>query len=99
MGGIPQACVLVRNLYLYNLTISRNTISKGSGAGIKLFNVKGCSKNMNGIFELPKNETDAEQILERCSGNLDRVELIDNYVIDTVEGYGIVIDSSSCKLE
>ena len=84
MGGIPQACVLVRNLYLYNLTISRNTISKGSGAGIKLFNVKGCSKNMNGIFELP---------------NLDRVELIDNYVIDTVEGYGIVVDSSSCKLE
>ncbi len=25
--------------------------------------------------------------------------MLDNYVIETVEGYGIVIDSSTCKLE
>ena len=25
--------------------------------------------------------------------------MIDNYVVETAEGYGMVIDSSSCKLE
>lgn len=54
---------------------------------------------MSVAMDLPKNEQEAEKILERCSGNQDRVELLDNYVIDTVDGYGIVIDSSSCRLE
>jgi len=42
MGGCPQACLLVSNLHGFNIQISRNTISKGSGAGIKLLNVKAC---------------------------------------------------------
>ena len=50
-------------------------------------------------MDLPKNEVEAERVLERCTGNQDRVELLDNYVIDTVDGYGMVIDSSSCRLE
>jgi len=91
--------LLVSNLHCFNIQISRNTISKGSGAGIKLFNVKACAKNMSAQMDLPNNEMEAERVFERCVGNQDRVELLDNYVIETVDGYGIVIDSSTCKLE
>lgn len=54
---------------------------------------------MSAQLELPNNEVEAERIFERCVGNQERVELLDNYVIETVEGYGIVIDTSTCKLE
>jgi hypothetical protein len=50
-------------------------------------------------MDMPHNEVQAERVFERCVGNQDRVELLDNYVIDTVDGYGMVIDSSTCKLE
>jgi len=86
-------------LHGYNIQVSRNTISKGSAAGIKLFNVKASTKNMNIPLDLPKNDMEAERVLERCVGNSDRVELLDNYVIETVDGVGIIIDSSSCRLE
>ena len=99
MSGVPQACILIKNFHAYNVQVSRNTISKGSGAGIKLFNVKACTKNMNIPMELPRTEEEAEQVIERCCGNIDRVELLDNYIIETVEGYGMVIDSSNCRLE
>lgn len=32
-------------------------------------------------------------------GDHKRVTLIDNYVVETSEGYGMVIDQSSCHLE
>ena len=99
MGGVPQACILVRNIHVFNIMVSRNTISKGSGAGIKLFNVKASSKNMSLALEIPKTIEDAEDLLERCTGTPERVEILDNYIIETVDGYGMVIDTSTCKLE
>ena len=35
----------------------------------------------------------------RCVGDHKRVTLIDNYVVETSEGYGMIIDQSSCHLE
>lgn len=99
MGGPPQSCILIRNLHAFNVSVSRNTISKGSGSGIKLFNVKACTNNMNGPIELPKTEPDAETMLAMCIGTPERVELLDNYIIEIVDGYGMVIDSSTCQLE
>jgi hypothetical protein len=54
---------------------------------------------MDAALEFPKSEVQAENMLELCTGLPERVELLDNYIIDTVDGYGIVIDSSTCQLE
>lgn len=54
---------------------------------------------MNGPIELPKTEPDAETMLAKCIGTPERVELLDNYIIEIVDGYGMVIDSSTCQLE
>lgn len=96
MGGLPQACIFVRNLHAFNIQVSRNTISKGSGAGIKLFNVKASPVDMNGVLTMPRNEQQAADVLQRCSGVPERVELLDNYIVDTVDGFGMVIDSTTC---
>ena len=47
IGGEPESCILLKNLFVYNLACSRNTISKGSGSGIKLYNVKGSIKDIS----------------------------------------------------
>jgi len=60
MGGVPQACILIKSFHAYNIQVSRNTISKGSGAGIKLFNVKACTKNMNVPLDLPRTDEEAD---------------------------------------
>ena len=50
---------------------------------------------------MPQNgsEEDAQALLEKCVGDEQRVTIVDNYVIETSEGYGMVIDSSTCFLE
>ena len=38
-------------------------------------------------------------VFERCVGDEARVTVVDNYVIEIQEGYGMVIDSSTCHME
>ena len=56
---------------------------------------------MTQVQKLPQNgsEEDAQALLEKCVGDEQRVTVVDNYVIETSEGYGMVIDSSTCFLE
>ena len=98
LGGEPQSCIYLGNLFIYNLACSRNTISKGSGSGIKLFNVKGSEKDIQHL-KMPKTPDEAAKVFDRCVGDIERVSLVDNYIIDIVDGSGMVIDSSSCMLE
>ena len=98
-GGEPKACILLQNLHVFDLSCFRNTISKGSGSGITIFNVKGHKEDMTHVSKLPTTESEALSIFEKCVGDQQRVTVIDNYVIETSEGYGMVIDSSTCHLE
>ena len=99
IGGKPKACILLKNLRVYDLNCYRNTISKGSGAGIMIVNVKGHKEDMTQVNSLPSTETEAQSVFEKCVGDQGRVQVIDNYVIDTTEGYGMIIDGSTCYME
>lgn len=99
IGGPPKACILLANLHLFELSCYRNTISKGSGSGITIVNVKAHKEDMSAVISLPTTETEAQTVFERCVGDQQRVAVVDNYVVETVEGYGMVIDQSSCYLE
>ena len=48
---------------------------------------------------MPNRPEEAEKIFDKCIGDIERVTLIDNYIIDIIDGVGMVIDSSSCHLE
>ena len=96
IGGRPKASILLRNLHVYDLNCFRNTISKGSGAGIMIVNVKGHKEDITQVSSLPSTEVEAQSVFEKCVGDLNRVQVVDNYVIDTTEGYGMVIDGSTC---
>ena len=48
---------------------------------------------------MPKTLEEASKVFERCVGDTERVTLIDNYIIDIIDGSGMIIDSSSCMLE
>lgn len=41
IGGEPRASIYLRNLHVFDLSCFRNTISKSSGSGITIQNVKG----------------------------------------------------------
>lgn len=98
-GGKPQACILLQNLKVFNILVSRNTISKGTNCGIKLYNVKASNKDMNQLVQMPHDEVSAERVLELCIGDQDRVKILDNYVTDIADGIGMIIDSSTARLE
>ena len=83
---------------MFNLACSRNTISKGSGSGIKLYNVKGSVRDILHL-KMPTRPDEAEKIFDKCIGDIERVSLVDNYIIDIIDGVGMIIDSSSCHLE
>lgn len=59
IGGEPQACIMLKNLHVFDLSCFRNTISKGSGSGITIFNVKGHKEDMTQVCKLPKTEAEA----------------------------------------
>lgn len=99
IGGQPKACILLQNLHVFDLSCFRNTISKGSGSGITIFNVKGHKEDMTQVLKLPTTEAEAQAVFDKCVGDQQRVTVIDNYVIETAEGYGMVLDSSTCHLE
>jgi hypothetical protein len=99
IGGMPKACILFQNLHVFDLSCFRNTISKGSGSGITIFNVKGHKEDMTQVTKLPTTEQEAQTVFDRCVGDQQRVTIVDNYVIETSEGYGMVVDSSTCHLE
>ena len=99
IGGQPPACILLKNLHVYFLSCFRNTISKGSGSGITIFNVKGHKEDMTQVPKLPRTEQEAQTLFDLCVGDQQRVTVVDNYVIETAEGYGMIIDSSTCHLE
>ena len=48
---------------------------------------------------MPKTLEEAAKVFERCVGDTERVTLVDNYIIDILDGSGMIIDSSSCMLE
>ena len=48
---------------------------------------------------MPTRPEEAEKIFDKCIGDIERVALIDNYIIDILDGVGMIIDSSSCHLE
>ena len=90
---------MLRNLHLFDLSCFRNTISKGSGSGITIQNVKGHREDMTQVTSLPMTEQEAQFVYERCVGDEQRVTVVDNYVIEISEGYGMVIDGSTCHME
>ena len=99
IGGHPTACILLRDLHIYDLSCFRNTISKGSGSGITIQNVKGNKHDMTLVTKLPTTEQEAQIVFDRCVGDTKRVNVVDNYVIETSEGHGMVIDGSTCRLD
>ena len=74
--------MLMQNLYVYNLICYRNTISKGTGSGIKVVNCKGSFEDPLVDMDLPTDNTQAEDVFNRCTGDNERVTLIDNYIIE-----------------
>jgi len=54
---------------------------------------------MTQITSLPTTDQEAQTVYERCVGDEQRVTVIDNYVIEISEGYGMVIDASTCFME
>jgi len=54
---------------------------------------------MKQVTKLPTTEQDAQILFDLCVGDQQRVTVVDNYVIETAEGYGMIIDSSTCHLE
>ena len=61
--------------------------------------MKGHKDDMTQKKKLPTTEQDAQIAYEMCVGDQQRVTVVDNYVIETAEGYGMIIDSSTCHLE
>lgn len=51
------------------------------------------------VKSLPATDEDAQSVFERCVGEEKRVTVIDNYIIEISEGYGMVIDGSTCLVE
>lgn len=92
IGGPPKACIMLANLHVFELSCYRNTISKGSGSGITIANVKAHKEDMTAVINLPTTEAEAKNVYNRCVGDHDRVTVEDNYVVETAEGYGMVID-------
>ena len=97
---------MLANLHISELSCYRNTISKGSGSGITIYNVKASKEdgrnqiaNGESVIKFPKNDAEAKTVFKRYVGDHKRCTLIDNYVVETAEGYGMVIDQSSCHLE
>lgn len=84
---------------MYDLYCYRNTISKGSSSGITLLNVKGHSSGAHKTISLPNTDIEAQHVFQKCVGDPMRVRLIDNYVIDTFQGYGMLLDASSCIMD
>ena len=107
IGGPPKACILLANLHVFELSCYRNTISKGSGSGITIANVKAnkedtrlaALQDTSSALQLPTTDAEAKVLFKRCVGEKKRVTVIDNYVVETSEGYGMVIDQSTCILE
>lgn len=54
---------------------------------------------MTQIKSLPITEQEALNVFERCIGDQQRITVIDNYIIDISEGYGMVIDGATCHME
>ena len=48
---------------------------------------------------MPKTAEEASKVFDRCVGDTERVSLVDNYIIDIMDGSGMIFDSSSCMLE
>lgn len=48
---------------------------------------------------MPNRPEEAEKVFDKCIGDIERVTLIDNYIIDILDGVGMIVDSSSCHLE
>ena len=60
--------------------------------------MKGSVKDIQHL-KMPNRPEEAEKIFDKCIGDIERVTLIDNYIIDIIDGVGMIIDSSSCHLE
>ena len=84
---------------MLNITCYRNTISKVSGSGIKIINCKGTDGDPNVETSLPTSEEEAMYAFNLYVGSSDRISLIDNYVIETLDGYGMIVDNTTCSME
>ena len=51
------------------------------------------------MTSLPTTDQEAQRVFDLCVGDQQRVTVIDNYVIETAEGFGIVVESSTCFME
>lgn len=81
-GNEPCSTLSLQDLRVCAVHVIRNTISKASGKfGILLQNVKASSHSMEGET-MPETENQAKETLERCIGNLDKVQVSENYVAD-----------------
>ena len=91
--------MLMQNLYVYNIICYRNTLSKASGSGIKIINCKGIDDDPNQETNLPTSEEEAMQIFNTYVGNTDRISLIDNYIIEVTDGYGMIVYNTTCYMD
>lgn len=64
-----------------------------------MVNCKGTEGNPYEDMLLPATEEEAVNIFMRLVGEKDRVTLIDNYIIEITDGYGMIIDNTTCLLE
>lgn len=48
---------------------------------------------------LPTNEEEAQAAYMRCVGQEERLTLVDNYVIEIGDGYGMIVDTTTCRME
>jgi hypothetical protein len=39
------------------------------------------------------------QIFNTYVGNTDRISLIDNYIIEVTDGYGMIVDNTTCYMD
>ena len=84
---------------MYNLICFRNTLSKATGSGIKIINCKGTDDDPNQDTDLPTSETEALDIFNKYVGSTDKIQLIDNYIIDITDGYGMIVDNTTCYMD
>jgi len=83
------------------ILIIENRISKSSGAGVKLFNVRGPSKNQTKHFkdEVPATSSQASDFFQQIIGDPSKVLLEDNVISDFTQGIGIILDQTTAHVK
>ena len=89
----PQACILLVNLHCLQIKLQANTIQQSSGAGMKLFNVRGAKViPESDLKQVPQDFNEANNFMQHSTGDPQSVIIKDNYILDFNKGVGIILD-------